>query len=180
MRLVHYRVSNDLVVTDLIKEEDFVANLYHRKLLTDLGQPEIDQTLDDAIAHLKKESTTVKGFLKDALISRLELRRQILSAVQIDDILDPQKASFWGRCVDILPTLKSTTQLGTSVDQSFSIKTQRRLASTVPPRPLVKISFDNALVYLTELCQYGKDIYGVLDYHSGPNLLVSNTHYLSQ
>ena len=60
------------------------------------------------------------------------------------------------------------------VEASFSIKIQRRLASTVPPRPIVNISFDEAIEQLTGLCQNGKDAYRILDYHGGDNLMVGS------
>ena len=161
---------------DHLQEEDFVTNLYHRKLLTNMELSDIDQKLLDAVDYLKDESLNLERALRDAIINRLELRRYILSAARIDDIVDPQRATYWGRCLQLAPALETTAQLGTPVNQSFSAKMQRSLASTVPPRPIVIISFDDAHAYLVRLCQYGRDAYRVLDFHGGPNLLVGNSH----
>lgn len=121
-------------------------------------------------------TTAVNETLRNAIICRLELRRQLLSAVQIGEIVEPHRSLSWGRCLEHLPRLRSTTQFGTPVEQSFSTKIQRRLASSVPPRPMVKISFNDAYDYLTKLCQYGTEAYDILNFHGGPNLLVRCTH----
>ncbi|KAL6720174.1 N-alpha-acetyltransferase, non-catalitic subunit [Lecanora helva] len=152
------------------EEEDFVANLYHRKLLTDFESTEIDQNLDDAMNYLKLEQTAL-GNVGDALINRLEFRRYLLSAVRVHDLVDSQKASLWDRCIELLPKLKSTTPLGKSVPGSFSMKIQRRLASSVPPRPIVILTFDDAHEQLSRVCQYGKEAYRALDYYGGTHLL---------
>ncbi len=48
--------------------------------------------------------------------------------------------------------LKTTHQLGQVVPAAFSAKMQRRLASTVPPRPIVELDFQDALAKLQQLC----------------------------
>ena len=110
--------------------------------------------------------------LKDGLINRLESRRALLSAVQTDGILDPKRVLFWDRCLTRLPALFETHNLGQPVENSFSIKIQRKLTSSAPPRPMIGISFDDAFIFFTRLCQNGKDIYRVLEYHGGCNLSV--------
>ena len=153
-----------------------MSNLYHRKLLSDIELPEIDRKLHHAISYLENDKLCLERAFKDALINRLALRRQILSAARIDDIVNPQRALFWERCTELLPRLKTTAQLGKPVDRSFSAKMQRSLASTVPPKPIVIIRFDDAHTYLSRLCQYGRDAYRILDYHGGPNMLVGRPH----
>lgn len=51
---------------------------------------------------------------------------------------------------------------------AFSLKIQRKLASTVPPRPMVTISSDDALAHLKRLCQDAIDMQQMLDY-TGPS-----------
>lgn len=167
------------MIINLIKEEDFVANLYNRRLLTYCELPEIDKELNEAIVYLAKDTTIIEKGLKDAIIGRLELRRKLLSAVKLGELVDPHKGPIWSRCSELLPALISTTKLGTPVERSFSTKIQRRLASSVPPRPIVKISFHDALASLTKLCQYSKEAYQILDYHGGPHLLVRSSFLLT-
>ena len=151
-----------------------MANLYHRGLLNNCELLDIEKELDAAILHLNQRATVTDKIIKDAIIGRLSLRKQLLSAVNIKEIVDPHRGLLWRKCLDLLPILKSTTQFGEPVDQSFSIKIQRRLASSVPPRPIVKISFDDSYAYLTKLCQYGEEAYRIFNYRGGPHLLVSN------
>lgn len=51
---------------------------------------------------------------------------------------------------------------------AFSLKIQRKLASTVPPRPMVNITSDDALAHLKRLCQDAIDMQQMLDY-TGPS-----------
>ena len=83
-------------------------------------------------------------------------------------ITDAQRPSAWELCSEILPMLHETRHLGIVVEQSFSGKIQRRLASSVPPRPIVNISFDEACTFLGWLCTYSKEAYSILRY-DGPS-----------
>ena len=132
----------------------------------------LEKTLDDAALYLDGEATIPNKTLRDALVNRLELRRSMLLAVQIDGIVDPHRVTFWKRCLELLPGCSKTSTLGTPIAQSFSIKIQRRLASSVPPRPIVNISHHEAFVQFTSLCQNAKDAYRIFDYHGGNHLMV--------
>ena len=153
------------------QEEDFVSNLYHRNLLTQFDVAEIHNIINEALDYVSK-LTNISIALRDALVIRLELRSYFLSAVQFDEIIDDHRVPWWDRCLRLIPALPKTTYLGMRVEASFSIKIQRRLASTVPPRPIVNISFDEAFAQLTRLCQNGKDAYRILNYRGGVNLMV--------
>ena len=148
-----------------------MSNLYHRSLLANIDVAELYHTINEAMDYVNK-LTNISTSLRDALVVRLELRNFLLSAVQFDEIINDHRVPWWDRCLQLIPTLSKTTSLGMRVDAAFSIKIQRRLASTVPPRPIVNISFDEAIQQLTRLCQNGKDAYRILDYHGGDNLMV--------
>ena len=68
--------------------------------------------------------------------------------------------------------LSQTNKLGVSSENSFGIKIQRKLASSVPPRPIVKISFDEALARLNDICKNGRDAYRIFDSQTGTRLMV--------
>lgn len=93
-----------------------------------------------------------------------------------DDGDDLDSPSAWQQCSKLLPLLSGSKAVGQEVKDAFSAKIQRRLASTVPPRPIVNITFEEAHAHLSRLCQDGKEVYGVLDYHGGSNMLVKATH----
>ena len=166
------------ILSNFTQEEDFVSNLYHRSLLTNIDVAEIYHTISEALSYVSRLKN-ISITLRDALVIRLELRNSFLSAVQFDEIINDHRVPWWDRCLELIPSLPNTTSLGTRVEASFSIKIQRRLASTVPPRPIVNISFDGAIEQLTRLCQNGKEAYRILDYHGGDNLMVSALSRLS-
>ena len=151
-----------------------MVSLYHRKLLDGFDLADVYTEIEEATRYISEETESMDVSVRDALLNRLRLRKTLLSAVQPDGILDHKRAWPWERCLEIIPTLSRTHKLGVSSEDSFSIKIQRKLASSVPPRPIVKISFDETLARLSAVCQNGKDAYQVLDSQSGTCLLVCN------
>ena len=149
-------------------------SLYHRKLLDDFDVAKISMKIEDAMAYVNQETESINGPLKDALLNRLELRNTLLSAVQLDGFLDHQRGKLWEECLKLLPMLSQTSKLGVPSEKSFSMKIQRKLASSVPPRPIVKISIDEALARLSGICQNGRDAYRILDSQAGTRLMVCN------
>jgi hypothetical protein len=59
---------------------------------------------------------------------------------------------YWPPVLANITNITSTHALGKTVPDSFSTKIQRKLASTVPPRPIVELAFKDALENLTQLC----------------------------
>ena len=108
--------------------------------------------------------------LVDALLSRLKFRKALMNAVVMNvDIDELAQVRSWALCLELLPTLSKTKDVGVAVESSFSAKIQRRLASSVPPRPVVDISFGDASTFLSSLCQYGMEAYRILDFHGSNN-----------
>ncbi|KAJ5543567.1 NatC N(alpha)-terminal acetyltransferase Mak10 subunit [Penicillium sp. DV-2018c] len=161
---VHGRVSTEYYY----EEEDFVSQLYNRNLLSAFEKSHFYRLLDQAISWITEES----GFdqkLKDAIICRLLFRRGFLSALAHDvDVIDTRSTKDFTTCLSQLEPLSETVPLGKPVPGAFSLKIQRKLASTVPPRPMVNISSDDALAHLKRLCQDAIDMQQMLDY-TGPS-----------
>ena len=151
-----------------------MANLYRRNLLTNFEVTDIEKVINEAMRYLCNEAVIPDQHLKLALLNRLELRRTLMIAVQLDGIVDPERAIYWEQCLDLLPALMKSHKLSIPVEGSFNIKIQRRLASSVPPRPIVNISFDEAFAFFSRLCQNAKDAYRMLEYHGSSHLLVRN------
>lgn len=96
-------------------------------------------------------------------------RHEFLSALQQDvEVLETRSAENFTSCIAQLRPLAETVALGKPVPDAFSLKIQRKLASTVPPRPMVTISSDDALAHLKRLCQDAIDMQQMLDY-TGPS-----------
>jgi hypothetical protein len=58
----------------------------------------------------------------------------------------------WPSILSHIPEITATHHLGKPVPDSFSTKIQRKLASTVPPRPIVDLAFSSAIEKLQQLC----------------------------
>ncbi|KAL9106515.1 MAG: hypothetical protein Q9187_008551, partial [Circinaria calcarea] len=184
MRLAYLRQQRrPHTLTDFgIKEEDFVTNLYNRKLLSNFATVGIDDLLGSAIEWVNDPGRSIPETLLQALIERLEFRKSFLQAIVQDaDLINQQKPNpMWDECIDALPKLLQSHDSGVPIEGAFSEKIQRRLASTVPPRPMVKISFDDACAHLNRLCKDGKDVAKVLECQGGSNILTFALTFQSQ
>lgn len=111
----------------------------------------------------------------DALVSRLELRTALLQVTSPEIPLDHTQDG-WNDVADIIRKVEETHSLGRPVKEAFSSKIQRRLASTVPPRPVVELNFALACRILNELCQDNLEVVrGTQLQKIGPQeILVSN------
>ncbi|KAI9716513.1 MAG: hypothetical protein M1812_005244 [Candelaria pacifica] len=154
------------------EEEDFVTNLYNRNLLSDQPLSEILHLLKEALTWLDDEDLLLSNAIKAALASRLNFRKSFLEGVAKDlDVIDDSSTQTWQHCASLLPLIQQSKRLGKPVGESFSGKLQRKLASTVPPRPIVTTSFEEAFEVLKRLCQDASDVVQVLDYHGTHNML---------
>lgn len=124
---------------------------------------------------LQSNRNSINNDILDALLSRLELRRIFLVATEgPDDLSDLDLARRpWNEGVAILPAIKSTHSFGKPVDEAFSVKLQRKLASTMPPRPIVQLEFDDALGHMSRLFRDGSELIKVLDYADSQSLQVT-------
>lgn len=109
----------------------------------------------------------------NALRSRLELRAVFLKTVEVADSRSATETkALWEELLSFIPSLKRTHKLGKAVPQSFSVKLQRKLASTIPPRPIVQVSLDSAHAHFERLCRDGADCLQVFDYQDSHSLMV--------
>jgi len=79
---------------------------------------------------------------------RLDFRIVLLRAMATEEEID-DKIKCWQDIAEAFDDIKNTHKLGVPVTDSFSSKIQRRLASTVPPKPMVELSFDDAFAKLS-------------------------------
>ncbi|KAI9158436.1 LOW QUALITY PROTEIN: N-alpha-acetyltransferase 35, NatC auxiliary subunit [Paramyrothecium foliicola] len=148
------------------EEEDFVTNTYNRNLLDRFSTRTIQKTLVAAEELCQSQQNSQNDELMSALIARLQLRRAFLDATESPEHMDnPELARKpWLDALALLPTIKNTHGLGTPVEESFSEKLQRKLASTMPPRPIVQLGFDDAFGHLHRLFRDGSEVIDVLNY----------------
>lgn len=149
-----------------------MTNLYHRDLLMEVKATDILEIIDQAVAWLDF-THTVKDEVRSALRARLDLRRAFLSATNLEvGIGNAERPDSWSVCSRLLRTICLTTTPGVSVVSAFSPKIQRRLASTVPPRPIVNISFDDAHAFFVRTCVCAREAFGILSCSGASHIIV--------
>ncbi|KAL9047417.1 MAG: hypothetical protein Q9214_000008 [Letrouitia sp. 1 TL-2023] len=164
-------VHSKIISEHYYEEEDFVSLLYNRDLLSAIDYLDAVKCLEKAIEDLSCKSIACEDNVKDALQVRLQLRKHLLLAVECDSRpTDRNAIQHWARCLESLPSVLQSHGEGVPKPTAFSAKIQRRLASSVPPRPIVDISFEDAHVHLRQICRNGSEVYRVLDYHGSSNL----------
>lgn len=112
--------------------------------------------------------------IAQALDARLELRIAFLRAIELSELRSyPETLKTpWIQMKAILEPINKTHSLGIPVPECFSVKLQRRLASTMPPRPIVQLSFDEAFSHFKRLAVDGIEVVDVLKYWDSQSLLV--------
>jgi len=122
---------------------------------------------------LLDSSPEIGSDLKRALGCRLRFRAQFLKIVDMADSRTPTDIKdLWTALLATLPDIKTSTHLGKAVPSSFSTKIQRKLASTVPPRPIVQVSQEAAFEHLERLCRDASVVVEVLKYYDSHSLMV--------
>ncbi|KAI0456014.1 Mak10-domain-containing protein [Xylaria acuta] len=156
------------------EEEDFVTNTYERNLLSHIPIPAIKGLLLDAVAELQAVQDAFPRDICLALSSRLRLRIAFLDAVDLSvtrsDTSENTKLP-WVQLRDLINDIENQHVLGKPVPEAFSTKLQRRLASTMPPRPMVKLSFEESITHFKRFFQNGNEVIDVLQYTDPQSLL---------
>jgi N-alpha-acetyltransferase 35, NatC auxiliary subunit len=176
MAMLFFTFFSFLWLTEISKEEDFVTNTYSRTLLAEIQPQAIRQAIQEARDLLSTLTTDVNNDLREALDQRLQLRLYFLGATECPKhVKEPEVARKpWLEGLKILPAIKSSHALGKPVDDAFSAKLQRKLASTMPPRPIVQLEFEDACGHLLRLFTDGVELIDVLNYTDSQCLQVRN------
>lgn len=150
-----------------------MTQLYNRSLLTEFGVEQFYTIIDRAVSWTDSQGDKISDELRTALKARLEFRKEFLDALDQDlDVMQSRSTESFVSSLSKVPLIEKSVSLGKSVPDAFSLKIQRKLASTVPPRPMVKISHEDALDHLKRFCRDAIDIQEILDYRGPENLRV--------
>lgn len=161
-----------------MKEEDFVTNTYDRSLFSDIPLGPINDMLSDARADLRAMGNHLSKEVREALDLRLEFRIAFLRAMELVDVYKANPDSLktpWIMMDGLLEHLQKQHSLGTPVPEAFSTKMQRRLASTMPPRPIVQLTFEDTCAHFKRMAQDGQEAMDVLRYSDPQSLMVRYT-----
>ncbi|KAJ3555554.1 hypothetical protein NPX13_g10334 [Xylaria arbuscula] len=174
-------VKSCFTVNELVKEtlyyeeEDFVTNNYGRSLLGDIPIPTIRQLLRDALTKLAATRDPPRTSpIIVALISRLELRLLFLDAIDLATSKEGTSGVLkfpWTQMRSLIDEIAGQHSLARPVARAFSTKLQRRLTSTMPPRPMVSLSFDECVTHFRRLFEDGSEAIDILQYKDPQCLL---------
>ncbi|KAI6378073.1 hypothetical protein MCOR25_002319 [Pyricularia grisea] len=155
------------------EEEDFVTNTYNQSLLDNISREEIRDNIQDARSLVRRLQNVLTMDIIEALDYRLELRYAILRAIELTGLRsNPDSIKMpWVELKAVLEQVNSSHYLGQPVPDAFSSKLQRRLASTMPPRPIVELEFSQAYEMWSAFVADGLEIIQVLNYHDPQTLL---------
>lgn len=125
-------------------------------------------------------SPEISGDINEALMHRLRFRGEFLQAVATADSRDrlEEVRAQWTELLSCLQYFNFSTNLGKATPSAFSVKLQRKLASTVPPRPIVQISKEAAFDHLEQLCRDGLAVVKVLDFRDSQSTMVMSSYPL--
>jgi hypothetical protein len=135
---------------------------------------EILNILDSALQWLEATKNSYTNEIFEALECRLLHRKAFFRDLsrEIEEWVSGVP-SEWDSSLELLAKVEKSHPLGKPVSEAFSTSVQRKLASQVPPRPMVEISFKDATSSLKKLCIEGKDVLKILKYQGSTNLVVS-------
>ena len=149
-----------------------MSNLYNRSLLSRFDTIQIQGLLDGALDSVERLSLA-NTQARDAILARLRFRQQLLKALASDLATDKAtQIQHWTNCLELLPQVRETRNSAKAVPKASSVKIQRTLASSVPPRPMVEVAFEDAHEFLRHLCQDAAEVYQVLDCNGSSSVLV--------
>jgi hypothetical protein len=115
--------------------------------------------------------------MQNALAARLAFRASFLAAVEAaSSRSSPDTEKLWMELLKSLTDIKTTAQLGVPAASAFSVKIQRKLASTVPPHPMVEVGQDAAFSHLERLCKDAAAASAVLRYYDSHSLMVCDVY----
>lgn len=132
--------------------------------------------IQDARSLVHEMRRDVGSEIAQALDFRLELRIAFLRAIELSELRsNPESLKTpWLQMKGVLESISGSHSLGIPVPECFSVKLQRRLASTMPPRPIVQLAFDEAQSHFKRLAVDGIEVADVLKYSDSQSLLVRN------
>ena len=130
------------------------------------------QSARSGLRSLRNEMNTE---IATALDLRLELRVAFLKATELMGLRNANPDSLktpWVEMQGVLDKIYEQHPLGKPVPEAFSTKLQRRLASTMAPRPIVQTTFEETYKHFREMFRDGIEITEVLKYSDPQSLLV--------
>lgn len=164
---------------NIVQEEDFATQLYNRSLLHDVSVEEVLVTLQNACIWL--QDSNLPSSLKAALKARLKLRQSLLGLFEASTLGERSSIQVLDESLANISLAESSATLGRpTTNEAFTLKIQRRLASSVPPRPMVAIERPKAFAFLRQLITDTVMAFQLLDITYSGDLLVAYQTFMAQ
>jgi N-alpha-acetyltransferase 35, NatC auxiliary subunit len=161
------------------KEEDFATQIFNRPLLHDFPVQEVWMLLSAARSRLVESDLATD--VKKALEIRLEARSELLNLFHACTTADRSALPDLQGLVKIIDAIENSARHGRPTPTtSFTLKIQRRLASSVPPRPMIVIEKERAFPFMRQLLTDTITSFSLLDISTSNNLLVAFEHFMGQ
>ncbi|KIW92978.1 uncharacterized protein Z519_06827 [Cladophialophora bantiana CBS 173.52] len=161
------------------EEEDFAPQIYNRPLLHDFSVREVMVSLQDARAFI--QNSNLPQPLKGALKDRVDARSAFLQLFHSCELRERPTEPILEENLALIKTIEETSTLGRPTSTvMFTLKMQRGLASSVPPRPMIVIEKDKALPFFRQLLTDTTTAFQMLDITSSSDLLVAYQRFMAQ
>ncbi len=168
-------LRQELQCGNLYEDEDVSTYAFELSLLEEIEVNEVKTVLFGAVEwlesarHTYPQEITPKAF--EALSCRLLFRVAFLEAF---DYEYGAKQAVLKECLNLLSTIEASTYTETKIDTNtfFTISIQRKLASTVPPRPMVRMETVEAFHFVRRLLEDSNNIFNIFVAPSAATLKV--------
>ena len=162
-----------------MQEEDFATQIFNRPLLHGFSVGEIRDLLPVACAWL--DHSNLPSHLVRALKSRIDARSALLKLFYEGTSGERPSAAALEHHLALIKMIEDSAFLGRPTSTAaFTFKIQRRLASSVPPRPMVVVEKDKAFPFLRRLVTDTITAFELLDTSSGGDLFVAYQQFNAQ
>lgn len=139
-----------------------------------MSRDEIRQVLQEARVAIVEVGDGWADNVSLALEARLDFRETFLTAIELAELrIRPDALKVpWIQMAGAIKNTKDSHDLGIAVPAAFNTKMQGLLASTMPPRPIVQPSFEEAVEHWSRFSKDGAEAVDILNYEDPQSLLV--------
>ena len=162
------------------QEEDLITDMYHGSVLESNTSEDILEELALVQQRLSKsaddsDEADEDEAIYEALHVRLNMRISIIKAIEsvaAEDGIAAMRAC-WSEGLAAVKKIGTSHHLAEPVEEAFSKKLCRKLASNMPPRRIVQLTFHKAYMELLRLFQDGTEVVDVLECPDAQSIMVS-------
>ncbi|KAK9467202.1 Mak10 subunit, NatC N-terminal acetyltransferase-domain-containing protein [Lipomyces arxii] len=169
-------VNKRLPCNEIMADEDIVMQTYGLDMLQFVNAEDTCTLLDNAIEDLARLKAEAKSAAEktciDALDTRLQFCKMQVQALDAADDTPERQNELLSEFPNLLVRIIETHALAVPVPSAFSIAIQGRLECGMPPRPMAKINFSDAITTCRSLFDGILDVLKIQKYDSIGEIIV--------